>query len=53
MEAMFGECNSLASIDLSKLNTEEVETMYGMFYSCSSLTSIDVSQFKTDSLSIK
>ena len=44
---MFRECSSLISIDLSSLNTTNVNNMGSMFYKCSSLKSIDLSSFNT------
>ena len=48
MYAMFNECSSLKSIDLSALKTDNVTNMSYAFTGCSSLTSLDVSGFKTD-----
>ena len=50
MRAMFEDCSSLTSLDVSGFNTENVTTMYCMFAGCSSLTSLDVSGFKTDNV---
>ena len=44
---MFSNCASLASIDLSGLDTSKVTSMYGMFDCCSSLASLDLSDFVT------
>ena len=44
---MFYGCSSLASLDLSGLDTSDVTDMSGMFYGCSSLTSLDLSAFDT------
>ena len=43
MSYMFGNCNSLSSLDLSKLNTAKVENMAYMFYYCRSLSSLNLS----------
>ena len=48
MYAMFNECSSLKSIDLSALKTDNVTDMSYAFTGCSSLTSLDLSGFKTD-----
>ena len=42
---MFYECNSLADIDLSNFNTENITNMSSMFEKCISLTKIDLSNF--------
>ena len=47
MSAMFYNCSSLESLDVSGFNTENVTDMRYMFYNCSSLTSLDVSGFDT------
>ena len=44
---MFSDCKSLTSIDLSKINTQNVQNMNGMFNGCKSLISIDLSKFNT------
>ncbi len=44
---MFYGCSSLASLDLSGLDTSDVTDMSGMFRGCSSLTYLDVSGFNT------
>ena len=51
MYAMFNECSSLKSIDLSALKTDNVTNMSYAFTGCSSLTSLDLSGFKTDKVS--
>ena len=48
MNSMFYFCNHLTNIDLSNLNTENVNNMSYMFYNCSSLTKIDLSNFNTE-----
>ena len=40
LESVFENCMSLVSVDLSKFNTAEVESMANMFYCCSNLQSI-------------
>ena len=47
MRFMFGYCEKLTSLDVSKFNTSKVTDFIGMFYSCRGLTSIDVSHFNT------
>ena len=47
MSAIFNECSSLTSIDVSHFDTKNVTDMSWMFSGCSSLTSIDVSHFDT------
>ena len=47
MSYMFGNCNSLSSLDLSKLNTAKVENMAYMFYYCQSLSSLNLSNINT------
>ena len=32
MKFMFVDCNNLASIDITKFNTEKVYNMYGLFF---------------------
>ena len=44
---MFRNCYSLESIDLSNLNTSNVQTMVGMFENCGKLTSLNLSNFDT------
>lgn len=50
MGAMFGECSSLTSIDVSGFKTDNVTNMGHMFGGCSRLTSIDVGGFETDNV---
>ena len=45
--SMFYGCSSLASLDLSSLDTSSVTDMRSMFTLCSSLTSLDLSSFDT------
>ena len=47
MSDMFGGCQKLSSLDLSKFNTEKVTDMSGMFYGCQKLSSFDLSNFNT------
>ena len=48
MSDMFGGCQNLSSLDLSKFNTEKVTDMSGMFYGCQNLSSLDLSKFNTE-----
>lgn len=48
--AMFYDCNSLASIDLSEWGTSNVTNMGSMFVNCESLTSLDLSDWDTSNL---
>ena len=48
MRAMFMNCKSLNSIDVSNFNTAKVEDMIYMFYGCSSLQFLDLSNFNTE-----
>ena len=49
MNAMFKNCSSLTSLDLSNFNTAKVKDMYRMFSYCSTLTTIYASnKFVTD-----
>ena len=50
MTFTFGECSSLASLDVSGFKTDKVTGMSRMFSECSSLTSLDVSGFNTDNV---
>ena len=43
MTSVFEGCKSLAELDLSKLNTQNVQKMSSVFNGCSSLTSLDLS----------
>ena len=47
MSGMFSGCSSLASLDLSSLDTSSVTSMSSMFYGCSSLASLDLSSLDT------
>lgn len=49
-EAMFYDCASLTSLDISHFNTVNVRSMACMFYNCASLTSLDVTRLKTDNV---
>ena len=51
MHGMFGNCSSLANIDLSSFNTANVTDMSTMFDGCSSLTVLDLSSFNTANVS--
>ena len=48
MSDMFGGCQNLSSLDLSKFNTEKVTNMSRMFYGCQKLSSLDLSKFNTE-----
>ena len=47
---MFGDCQNLASADLSGLDTSQVEDMSYMFKGCSSLASLDLSPLDTSNV---
>ena len=44
---MFCDCNKLTSLNLSNINTNNVQDMSRMFYNCSSLISLNLSNFNT------
>lgn len=44
---MFAYCSNLTDLDLSNLNTSNVESMSNMFYSCSKLTNLNLNNFNT------
>ena len=44
---MFSNCNSLTSLDLSKLITTSVSNMTQMFYDTTSLQNLDIRNFNT------
>ena len=48
MTAMFNECTSLTSLDLSGFNTERVEYMNDMFSGCTNLTTLKLTNFTAD-----
>ena len=50
MENMFSDCNNLISLDISNLDTKNVENMDLIFYGCSSLKVIDLSKNSFDNL---
>ena len=50
MCAMFIDCTSLTSLDLSGFDTSSVTDMSLMFQNCASLTSLDVSSFDTSNV---
>ena len=50
MCAMFIDCTSLTSLDLSGFDTSSVTNMRAMFQNCASLTSLDVSSFDTSNV---
>ena len=47
MDRMFYNCQKLASIDFSNINTDNLVSMNYMFYQCLSITSIDLSKINT------
>ena len=47
IDAMFKDCISLKSVDLSLFDTEYVYDMDSMFLNCTSLTSVNLSNFNT------
>ena len=47
MSAMFNNCSSLSSLDVSGFDTSKVTSMNSMFAWCSGLSSLDVSGFDT------
>ena len=44
---MFAKCRSLTSIDASKFNIQNVESMLDMFTYCDKLITVNVSNFNT------
>lgn len=50
MQAMFLDCKSLTTIDLSHFNTAKVLSMQSMFNGCNKLISIDLSHFNTSNV---
>ena len=48
---MFSDCEYLTKLNLSNLNTQDVENMSYMFYNCKSLTDLDLSNFDTQNVS--
>ena len=48
MTAMFNECTSLTSLDLSSFVTERVEYMNDMFSGCTNLTTLKLTNFTAD-----
>ena len=47
MYAMFRDCRSLTSLDLSHFDTKNIEDMYYMFAGCENLTHLDLRSFNT------
>ena len=45
MQYMFGDCPSIANLDLSFLNTDNVTTMQAMFNGCINLEELNISSF--------
>ncbi len=52
MGAMFRNCTSLTSLDLTTFDTRYVTNMMGMFEGCSQLQDLNISSFVTDSVSV-
>jgi len=50
MTAMFSDCDSLVTLDVSSLNTGSVKSMHGMFSRCDNLKILDLSSFDTRSV---
>jgi surface protein len=50
MDAMFSNCQSLTSLDLSSFDTSKLTSLYGMFYGCTNLTTLDLSNFNTSNV---
>ena len=50
MNYMFGDCNSLTSLDVSSFNTSNVTDMNYMFGACGAITSLDLSSFDTSNV---
>ena len=48
---MFSDCEYLTKLNLSNLNTQDVENMSYMFYNCKSLIDLDLSNFDTQNAS--
>ena len=50
MRAMFYDCSSLTSLDLSKFDTSTASDLGYMFWNCNKLASLDISSFNTNSV---
>ena len=50
MKAMFNNCGSLTSLNVSKFDTSNVTDMGAMFQNCGSLTSLDLSGWNTSNV---
>ena len=50
MDALFDDCTSLTSLDLSTFETHNVTDMRGMFYGCTSLITLNVTSFNTSNV---
>ena len=50
MEYMFQNCTSLATLDISKLDTSNVTNMSYMFYGCTNLATLDISKLDTSNV---
>ena len=47
MHDMFGQCESITSLDLSNFDTSKVTNMSNMFFDCKAITSLNLSNFDT------
>ena len=50
MAAMFDNCSSLTSLNVTGWDTSKVTNMQSMFSGCSSITSLDLKSFTLDSI---
>ena len=50
LESMFYNCFNLISIDLSNIDTSNVNSTHNMFKGCSSLKSLNLSNFNTENV---
>ncbi|MBQ2954927.1 MAG: BspA family leucine-rich repeat surface protein [Clostridia bacterium] len=50
MQMMFADCNNLKELDLSGVNTQNVQLMSFMFYNCYLLEAVDTSSFDTSNV---
>ena len=53
MNRMFYNCQSLKNIDLSNINTKNVDIMNYMFYQCIELDSIDLSEVEGENVNVR
>ena len=47
---IFRELTSLTTLNINKISTSNVKSMYGMFAGCSKLTTVDISNFDTSNV---